>query len=79
MIVHLSLLTLSSVLLVFIVIYPSKWASIVDKENSFWVKKGIFKESTAKRMAAFEKGKFLKIIIIFGIVMDLLNIWLIGL
>ena len=74
MIVHLTILILSSIFLAFIIIFPSKWASFVDKENSFWVKKGIFKESTAKRMSKFEKGKVLKIIIILGIMAALLNI-----
>lgn len=74
----MSILILSLIFLAFIVIYPSKWAEIVDKENSFWVKKGLLKESTAKRMSNFEKGKYLKIITLFAILISLLDIWLIN-
>ena len=79
MIVHIIILILSLIFLAFIIIFPSIWASIVDKENNFWVKKGIFKESTAKRMAKYEKGNILKVIVVFGIAAASFNIWLIGL
>ncbi len=58
--------------LAFIIGAPTKWGDLVEKENGYWVKKGIFKTSTANKMIKFEKGKGLKFLIMFPIAIYLL-------
>ncbi len=55
----------------FMMSFPEKWNNFVDKENGFWIKKGLVTESTAEKFARFEKGLVLKIIIIIGVLLSL--------
>jgi hypothetical protein len=53
----------------FIVKRPEKWALLVEKENDFWVRKGIVSASFAERQKRRETGwpqKMLVGIIAFG-------------
>jgi hypothetical protein len=40
----------------FIITRPEKWAVWVDRENDFWVRKGIISAPFAERMKRREKG-----------------------
>ena len=62
--------------LIFVVLCPNQWSMIVDKENGFWVEKGIVKAATAERIARFEKGKGFKILLTVGLVLFLFNTWM---
>lgn len=76
MLVWLVFALLWAVWLTFVIFFPTQWAYIVEKENNFWVTKGLYKAKTAEKIARFEKGKGLKILIATGIVLFLLNAWL---
>jgi len=58
-----------SVLLLLILLFPKKWASIVDRENAFWVAKGLLSERTARRFTALEKGKGLRLLLLSGLLL----------
>ena len=47
----------------FIIKRPEKWAAWVDKENDFWVRKGIFSVPFAKWMKRIEKGMPQKLLV----------------
>lgn len=76
MIVWLFLALLWMAWMIFILVCPNQWSIIVDKENDFWVKKGIVKASTAEKIARFEKGMGFKILLVFGLALFLINVWL---
>ena len=61
--------------LIFILLWPIQWASIVDKENGYWVKKGLLKVTTAEKVSRFEKGIGFKILIVIGLALFLFNSW----
>jgi hypothetical protein len=76
MMVWLILSFIWAALLLFMIFFPKRWASIVEKENSFWVKKGIIKAKTAEKIAIFEKGKGLKILVGIGMLGFFLLVYL---
>lgn len=43
--------------------YPAKWAAIVDKENAFWVSRGLLSTALAERFKRIEKGRTLKLLV----------------
>jgi hypothetical protein len=47
----------------FIIRRPEKWAVWVDRENDFWVHRGIVSVSFAERMKRIEKGLPQKILV----------------
>jgi hypothetical protein len=50
----------------FILAKPNLWSRLVDKENDFWVKRGIISASFSDKFRRFEKGLGLKILIAAG-------------
>jgi hypothetical protein len=46
----------SLVWLWFILARPSRWSELVDKENDFWVGKGVLPSAMADWIRRFEKG-----------------------
>lgn len=67
---------LLAVWLTFMLICPNRWSAMVDKENNFWVQKGVLKPATAERFANFEKGIWLKILVAIAMLAFLANAWL---
>ena len=53
------------VLLWYILARPAQWSEIVDKENDFWVGKGIVPPATAEWFRRFEKGPAQKFLVGF--------------
>ena len=53
----------------FMVQRPERWSSIVEKENAFWVSRGIVSASLAERIKRFERGRGQKILIGTGAVL----------
>lgn len=55
----------------FIIAKPQCWSHFVDRENSFWLKRGIYTPKFAERCSRFSNGVWLKTIIaieaIFGV------------
>jgi hypothetical protein len=47
----------------FIMAQPQKWAAIVDRENDFWVKRGLQSAQTAEKFKRWEKGRVLKVLL----------------
>lgn len=62
--------------LAFMVFFPEKWTSFVEKENGFWVKKGLMKAERAEKITRFEGGKGFKIIVGIGVLFSFLNSWI---
>ncbi len=75
--VQLTLFGLSAVWLAFMILCPAKWSSWVEAENRFWVRKGFLQAATAEKIASFEKGIWLKLLVAAGMVTALAGIWLI--
>jgi hypothetical protein len=48
-------------LLGFIINQPGKWSDLVDKENDFWLGKGMVSAALAEKFRRFEKGPGQKI------------------
>jgi len=42
---------------------PGKWAAWVDRENDYWVRKGLISDTVAEAMKRIEKGRPLKVVI----------------
>ncbi len=42
------------------VMRPEKWNAMVDRDNDFWVKKGLISPALAERVKAAEKGLLMK-------------------
>ncbi len=63
------LATASWLLLWFMIARPKLWARLVDKENDFWVNKGIISATFSERCRSLEKGLCLKILIGSGAVL----------
>jgi hypothetical protein len=65
--VHLGILVTATaasiVWLWFMIAKPERWSQIVDKENDFWVRKGIVPASFSEWFRRFEKGLRLKILV----------------
>ena len=60
MVIYASLLTLAvGVWLVILIRFPRKWAALMDRENDFWIHRGVVKESTGGWVRRLEKGRFL--------------------
>jgi hypothetical protein len=47
----------------FMIARPKQWSSFVDKENDFWLKRGIVSASFSERSRRFEKGLGQKILV----------------
>ena len=58
-----------------VVLFPIQWEFLVDKENSFWVNKGVLKAETADKLAHFEKGNGFKILLLIGLAGSTFCIW----
>ncbi|HZQ46982.1 MAG TPA: hypothetical protein VFC07_08225 [Verrucomicrobiae bacterium] len=57
-----SILTVLSCLwLGFIVFFPKQWGVLVDKENAYWVGKGIISAARAEQIKRLEKGMAAKV------------------
>jgi len=61
-----------------VVLFPIQWEFLVDKENSFWVNKGILKAETADKLAHFEKGSGFRILLLIGLAGSALCIWILS-
>ena len=48
---------------------PEQWSRFVDKENDFWLKRGIVSASFSARSRRFEKGLGQKILVGIGAVL----------
>jgi hypothetical protein len=53
----------------FMVRRPERWNSIVEKENAFWVSRGVVSASLAERIKSFERGRGQKILVGTGAVL----------
>jgi len=53
----------SLVWLWFILARPGQWSELVDKENDFWVGKGVLPSTLADRIRRFEKGPAQKFLV----------------
>ena|ERR1700722_4589617 len=42
--------------LVFTIVRPAAWASVVDRENDFWVRRGWLSAAFAEKIKSLEKG-----------------------
>jgi len=49
-------------LLGFIITQPGRWSELVDRENDFWVGKGVVSAEKAEKFRRFEKGPGQKIL-----------------
>jgi hypothetical protein len=54
---------ISLALLWFTIARPDQWSRMVDKENDFWVGKGIVSSSASAWFRRFEKGRGQKVLI----------------
>ena len=59
--VCLVLTVLSCLWLGFIIFFPKQWAALVDKENAYWVGKGLISASRAEQVKRLEKGMAVKV------------------
>ena len=62
--------------LIFIILFPERWASIVEKENMYWVEKGMLKAATAEKFVRFERSPMFKILVFMAMVGFMLMGWL---
>ncbi len=60
---------LSCLWLGFIVFCPKRWAALVDKENDYWVGKGLISPSRAEQVKRLEKGMLVKVMAVFLVVL----------
>jgi hypothetical protein len=76
----MTLLLLATVILIIwfalVVLFPIPWALIVEKENSYWVNKGVITTATADKIVRFEKGKGFKIVLGFALIGSAVSIWI---
>ncbi len=61
-----------------VVLFPIQWAFLVDKENGFWVNKGILKAETADKLVRFEKGSGFKMLLLIGLAGSATCIWILS-
>jgi hypothetical protein len=54
---------LSLAWLAFVIIRPSAWSSLVDRENDFWVRRGWVSSAFAEKIKSLEKGIILKLLL----------------
>jgi len=54
--------------LLFTIVAPNKWHSIVLKENQFWLNRKLVSESFAEKMVKFETGFWFKLLLSLGLV-----------
>lgn len=59
----LILTVLSCLGLGFIIFCPKRWAALVDKENNYWVGKGVVSASRAELVKKLEKGMVMKVMV----------------
>lgn len=76
MTISLILFILMTAFLIFLILFPKKWAFIVEKENRYWVAKGVFKDTTAEKFIRFEKSPLFKILVMMGMVGFLMMGWM---
>jgi hypothetical protein len=55
--------SLSLAALIFILARPKTWASWIEKENSFWVRRGRFSSVFAEKMKKLETGTTMKLLL----------------
>ncbi len=67
--VCLTLTVLSCLWLGFLVFFPKRWAALVDKENNYWVEKGMISASRAEQVKRLEKGFAVKMMVVFLILL----------
>jgi len=65
--------------LCFMIVDPDKWSDFVDKEYTFWVRRGICTPSFAEKFKRFEKGLGMKILIGSGASLGFVGLLYIGL
>jgi hypothetical protein len=65
----LILTVLSCLWLCFIIFCPKRWAALVDKENNYWVAKGVLSTSLAEKVKRLEKGVLVKLMAVFLVVL----------
>ena len=55
--------------LVLLVVFPRKWAALLDREYDFLVRKGLLSQSLSDRVRKIEKGSAisLAVILLFGV------------
>ena len=75
MAVHIVLALLLWLLLWFMIRHPQRWSALVEKENDFWVSKGLVSASRADSFKRFEKGRGEKILV--GIAAMLVTLYVI--
>lgn len=56
-------------LLWYLIARPVEWSRLVDKENDFWVNRGIVSASFSDRFRRFEKGIGLKVLVGIGAIL----------
>ena len=56
-------IVISNICLWFMIARPEQWGRLVDRENDFWVSKGIVSPSLSGWFRQFEKGLGLKILL----------------
>jgi len=57
---------------------PDRWASWVDRENDFWVRKGIISASFSQEFRRLEKGIVLKLLVGGGALIGTLEVFILG-
>ena len=68
LILYFVLTVMWSFLLAMMIRHRLKWGRIVDRENEFWVRKGVLSRSTGERIKRFEKGLGLKILVVLNLI-----------
>lgn len=54
----------------FMIKYPARWAQLVDKENDYWVGKGLISAAAADWFRRFEKGMGQKILVALAVLIS---------
>jgi hypothetical protein len=54
----------------FMLVMPRRWSTIIEWENSLWIRAGLLPESWAARLKAMETGTTLKVIVVLGIALS---------
>ena len=53
----------------FILYRPEKWAAFVNRENAWWVKRGVVPKRVAAAFQSLETGPVMKMVVAAGILM----------
>jgi len=71
---ELLILCLLSMWLAYTIVLPERWARLVERTHEFEVRHGIESRRTAEWSKRFEKGWGLKVVLLFGIVVQAASI-----